>query len=76
MSDLVVQLEPILVSRDEAATVLSMSLSHFQRYVQPHVQLVYTGEKRGYLVEDLKRWARENAVTAAELARVEEAIAS
>jgi hypothetical protein len=38
-----------------------MSLSHFQRHVQPYVPCVYSGQLRQYRPEDLRRWAERAA---------------
>ena len=55
--------ERILLSRDEAAESLGFSLSHFQRYVQPHVPCVYSGRLRMYRPADLEAWAAANLST-------------
>jgi hypothetical protein len=47
----------MLLSRREAAAALGMSLSHFQRHVQPYVRCVYSGQLRLYRPRDLERWA-------------------
>lgn len=51
----------VLLSRREAAASLGMSLSHFQRHVQPYVRCVYSGQLRLYPVKDLEQWADEQA---------------
>jgi hypothetical protein len=51
----------LLFTREESARVLGMSLSHFQRHVQPHVPCVYSGQLRQYRPEDLRRWAERAA---------------
>lgn len=52
---------PILVSRDDAAEMLAMSLRHFERFVQPHVRVVRVGQRRLVPVVELQRWADERA---------------
>jgi hypothetical protein len=52
---------PILVSREDAAHMLGMSLRHFQRFVQPHVRIVRVGQRRLIPVAELERWADEKA---------------
>lgn len=47
----------LLLTRREAAAALSMSLSHFQRHVQPYLRCVYSGQLRLYRPDDLERWA-------------------
>ncbi len=55
-----------LLTRQVAAESLGMSLSHFQRHVQPHIPCVYSGQLRLYRPVDLERWAEDSARTAAE----------
>jgi hypothetical protein len=50
-----------LLTRREAAEALGMSLSHFQRHVQPHLRCVYSGQLRLYRPRELARWAEEEA---------------
>ena len=52
----------VLLSRREAAAALGMSLSHFQRHVQPFLPCVYSGQLRLYRPADLERWS-EGAVS-------------
>ena len=52
----------VLLTRREAAAALSMSLSHFQRHVQPFLPCVYSGQLRLYRPADLERWS-EGAVS-------------
>jgi hypothetical protein len=51
----------MLLTRNEAAAALGMSLRHFQRYVQPHVRCVYSGQLRLFRLRDLERWADREA---------------
>lgn len=53
--------DPILVTKAEAARVLGMSLSHFQRHVQHEIKCVYSGQLTLYVYVDLQRWAAEEA---------------
>ena len=46
----------LALSRRDAAAALGMSLSHFQRHVQPYVRCVYSGQLRLYSVKELERW--------------------
>ena len=50
-----------LYTREESARVLGMSLSHFQRHVQPRLRCVYVGQLRLYRPSDLERWAESQA---------------
>lgn len=52
----------VLLTRREAAAALGMSLSHFQRHVQPFLPCVYSGQLRLYRPADLERWS-EGAVS-------------
>jgi hypothetical protein len=54
-------MQRLLLSRREAAQSLGMSLSHFQRHVQPHLRCVYSGQLRLYRPNDLERWAEAQA---------------
>lgn len=54
----------LLYSRREAAAVLGMSLSHFQRHVQGEIPCVYSGQLRLYRPEDLKQWTERQATIA------------
>lgn len=58
----------VLLSRRDAATALGMSLSHFQRHVQPSVRCIYSGQLRLYPLKDLERWAEEHACADGEAA--------
>jgi hypothetical protein len=51
----------VLLSRQEAAEAMGMSLRHFQRHVQPYVRCVYSGQLRLYRPSDLERWAEREA---------------
>ena len=51
----------VLLSRREAAEALGMSLSHFQRHVQPQIRCVYSGQLRLYPLRDLEQWVEEQA---------------
>lgn len=51
----------LLLTRREAAEVLGVSLSHFQRHIQPHLRCVYSGQLRLYRPCDLERWADRQA---------------
>lgn len=46
----------LALSRRDAADALGMSLSHFQRHVQPYIRCVYSGQLRLYPVAELERW--------------------
>lgn len=50
------RVERLLLTRVESARALGMSLSHFQRHVQPEVRCLYSGRLRLYRPLDLERW--------------------
>lgn len=52
----IVKAQRLLLTRAESARALSMSLSHFQRHVQPEVPCVRSGRLRLYRPLDLERW--------------------
>jgi hypothetical protein len=52
-----------LLTRQEAAASLGMSLSHFQRHVQPYLRCVYSGQLRLYIPADIEAWAEKAAST-------------
>ncbi len=54
---------PLLLTRQQAAAALAMSLSHFERHVQPHVPVVRSGQLRLYRPRDLERWAEKHTTT-------------
>jgi hypothetical protein len=58
---------PLLVTRQQAAATLSMSLSHFERHVQPHLPVLRSGQLLLYRPSDLKRWADRHTTTQARI---------
>jgi hypothetical protein len=52
----------LLLTRREAAAALGMSLSHFQRHVQPYLRYVPSGQLRLYRPSDLEAWSEDQAV--------------
>lgn len=56
-----VEMPRLLLTRQESARSLGMSLRHFQRHVQPHLPCVYSGQLRLYRPADLERWAERVA---------------
>lgn len=51
---------PKLVNRRVAATMLDMSLDHFERHVQPFVKTVMVGQLIQVSPAELDRWILEN----------------
>lgn len=54
----------LALSREEAAESLGMSLSHFERHVEPEVRVLYSGAKRLFPVAELQQWVDDHAVAA------------
>ncbi len=54
-------LAPIALAKPDAASVLGMSIDSFERYVMGHVRCIRRGRLRLFPVEELRRWADENA---------------
>lgn len=57
---LTLNLEPVAVSREEAAAALGMSLTTFEETVQKHIGLIPCGRRRLVPVAELRRWAEQN----------------
>jgi hypothetical protein len=51
----------IALSKPEAAESLGMSVRHFERHVQPHIPVVYSGGLRLFPLESLRDWANHEA---------------
>jgi excisionase family DNA binding protein len=51
----------ILVTLDQAATLLSMSRDHLDRHVRRELPIVRSGGLKLVRVEDLRRWAEKHA---------------
>jgi len=51
-----------LLTRREAAESFGVSLSHFQRHIQPHLRCVYCGQLRLYSPRELARFAHEAGI--------------
>jgi hypothetical protein len=52
------------LTRQQAAAAMAMSLSHFERHVQPHLPVVRSGQLLLYRPSDLDRWAERHTTTA------------
>lgn len=55
----------VALTRAEAAAALGISLSHFERFVQPELALIRTGRLRLVAVRELERWAKKHSSLAA-----------
>jgi hypothetical protein len=51
----------ILLTRQEAAESMGMSLSTFERRVQPDVRIVALGQLRLVAPSELERWAKDRS---------------
>lgn len=51
----------VLLSKQEAAISLGMSVRHFERHVQSQVRCVRSGQLTLYHLRDLERWAEDEA---------------
>jgi hypothetical protein len=51
----------LLLSKQEAAISLGMSVRHFERHVQDHVRCVHSGQLTLYHLRDLEQWAEDEA---------------
>lgn len=52
----------LLVSRKDSAAMLSMSVDHFERYVQPHLPFVKTGRLLLFPLSELEAWVERELV--------------
>jgi hypothetical protein len=51
----------LLWTRERAAEECEVSLSHFERYVQPHVEVVYWGQLRMIVPASVERLIADTA---------------
>jgi hypothetical protein len=61
MSEIVVSMSPVAVSRPVAARALGVSLTFFSEEIQPELRLVRRKSKVMVPVAELERWLAENA---------------
>ena len=54
----------LALTREEAAAALGVSLSHFERHVQPELKLIYSGSARLVPIHELEAWAARAATLA------------
>ena len=54
----------VALTREEAAASLGVSLSHFERHIQPELRLIYSGSTRLVPLRELERWADRAATLA------------
>src|ERR1700689_4549537 len=51
----------LLLSKQQAAAALAMSIRHFERYVQANLPCVHSGQLTLYRIRDLEGWADDRA---------------
>ena len=51
----------LALSKPDAAAALDISVSSFERHVQPELRVVRRGKLRLFPVAELERWLRENS---------------
>jgi hypothetical protein len=61
MSEIVISLSPVAVTRQAAAAALGMGLTLFSERVQPDLRVLRVGAKVLIPTTELQRWAQENA---------------
>jgi hypothetical protein len=61
MSEIVVSMSPVAVSRADAARALGVSLTFFSEEIQSELRLVRRKSKVMVPVAELERWLSENA---------------
>lgn len=54
-------LTPVCVTKAEAAVMLGMKLTSFDKYVMPNIKVIRRGTLVLVPVRELERWAAENA---------------
>lgn len=52
---------PIALTREDAAAAVGMSLTSFEKYVQPDLRMIRRGSLRLVPVGELERWVERNA---------------
>ena len=61
MSEVVISLQPVAVTREVAAAALGMGITMFSERVQPELKVIRCGSKVLVPVTELRRWVQENA---------------
>lgn len=51
----------VTLTKPEAAAALGISVDSFERHVQPELRIIRRGRMRLVPLEELERWAAENA---------------
>jgi excisionase family DNA binding protein len=61
MSDVRLVMEPVTLTRKDAAAALGVSVDFFEEHVQAELRLIRRGRLRLVPVDELRRWVQENA---------------
>jgi len=61
---LVAPVPRVALTREQAAAALGVSLSHFERHVQPELRVIRSGSVRLVAVAELAKWADRAATLA------------
>jgi hypothetical protein len=61
MSEVLIALTPVAVTREKAAAALGMGLTMFSERVQPDLKVIRVGAKVLVPTAELQRWVEENA---------------
>lgn len=56
-----VQVEPVSVTREIAARMVGVSLSTFERTIQPDLRIVRIGRVRLIPISELRAWVERNS---------------
>lgn len=54
----------LVVTREEAAEALGLSVDSFDRHVRPEIRVLRTGRRLGIPVSELQKWIDRNSVRA------------
>ena len=61
MSDFTINVQPIALTKPQAAAALGVSVDSFERHIQADLRVIRRGRLRLFPVAELQRWATENA---------------
>jgi hypothetical protein len=52
----------LALSKAEAAASLGVGVDHFERHIQPEIEVIYSGRRRIFPVRSLERWVERNSL--------------
>jgi hypothetical protein len=61
VKNVVISMQPVAVTREDAATALGMGITMFSERVQPDLKVIRVGAKVLIPTAELQRWAEQNA---------------